>query len=281
MPWGLGGGGWGIGPWGAGFLSLTSARAVAENRVRATFDLPLNLSGLLVLGDALRPQNYLVTPGSGARAVAVVACEEVSGDDSSVDLVVDRPLSSSPLRYALRALNVLSELGLPLDPSASSAEFPGLLDKRVPREPDTLGSSKDFASPQTRADTLDPLPGVVPATLGSLPIDDTGDYAFDEGIANLRKRVLRRCVTRRGGFYHLPRYGLGIPYLLKRNAIPALLRRLQDDAREQIGSEPDLQGVEVAVTLERRERGAYLRVRVKGRQRGKEFTFNPAFRLAA
>src|SRR3990167_7410937 len=253
MPWGLGGGGWGLGPWGAGFLSLPSARAVAENRIRATFDLPLNLSGLLVIGDALRPQNYLVTPGSGSRAVAVVACEEVSGDDSSVDLVVDRPLSSSPLRYALRALNVLSELGLPLDPSASSAEFPGLLDKRVPREPDTLGSSKDFASPQARQDTLDPLPGVVPATLGSLPVDDTGDYAFDEGIA----------------------------YLRKRNATPALLRRLQDDASEQIGSEPDLQGVEVTVTLERRERGAYLRVRVKGRQRGKEFTFNPAFRLAA
>src|SRR3990167_1730355 len=130
MPWGLGGGGWGLGPWGAGFLSLPSARAVAENRIRATFDLPLNLSGLLVIGDALRPQNYLVTPGSGSRAVAVVACEEVSGDDSSVDLVVDRPLSSSPLRYALRALNVLSELGLPLDPSAPRAEFPGQLQGR-------------------------------------------------------------------------------------------------------------------------------------------------------
>src|SRR3990167_166434 len=73
MPWGLGGGGWGLGPWGAGFLSLTSARAVAENRIRATFDLPLNLSGLLVGG-----------PGGGQAAVVVPAQVRAEGPQRPV-----------------------------------------------------------------------------------------------------------------------------------------------------------------------------------------------------
>lgn len=278
MPWGDSGA-WGTGPWGTGVFAVAAARAVAENVVRVLFsEVPVR-TGLLTAEDGLRPQNYAMTALGDSRPVRVVDVAVVEESELAVDVGLDRAMSASPCRYRVTALGVESEAGLPLDVAQSSWEFIGLLLKRVPPDPETAGGrTRDFASPQQLRDALDPVPDIVAATLGAMPIDDTGDYAYDEGSANLRKRIFRRLVTLRGGFYHLPNYGLGLPARLKKGVSGAQLRKLQDDAREQLSSEPDLGGATVSVTHSQTEQGGIARVRVTGYYRGRRFEYSPAFR---
>lgn len=278
MAWGDSGM-WGVGPWGTGVFAVAAARAIAENVVRVLFsEVPVR-TGLLTAEDGLRPQNYAMTVVGDARPVRVVDVAVVAESELAVDVGLDRAMSASPAQYWVTALGVRSETGLPLDLFQSSWEFPGLLLKRVPSDTETTGSkTRDFASPQQVRDALDPVPDIVAATLGALPIDDTGDYAFDEGASNLRKRIFRRLVTLRGGFYHLPRYGLGLPAMLKKGVSGAQLRKLQDDASEQLSSEPDLDGAVISVTHTQTERGGIARVRVTGNYRGRRFEYSLAFR---
>lgn len=270
---------WGIGPWGTGVFAVAAARAVSENVVLVLFSEAPTRSGLLFLEDGLRPQNYGVASLGDGRSVRVTDVSVVPESDLAVYVGLDRALSASPNQYRITVVNVESEAGLPLDGAQSSWDFPGLLLKRVPPDPETAGGgSRDFASPQQLRDALDPVPDIVAATLGSMPVDDTGDYAYDEGAANLRKRIFRRLVTRRGGFYHLPNYGLGIPEMLKKGVSGARLRQIQDDARRQLSEEPDLDGATVSVTHTQTEKGGLARVRVTGFHRGRRFEFSPAFR---
>lgn len=279
MPgWGVGP--WGVGPWGLGaLLEVLDAVPIAENRIRVLFDRPVNLSGLETLDDGLRFQNYGVTVlTAGERAVIARTILKVVDDDGvvltdRVDVVVDRPMSRYPSQYRVTVTNVKSESGLGLSSSSLSAQFDGLQDKRVPPSLETAPGLKDFANPQTLADTLDPIPDVSLATLGTLPTDDTGDYAFDEGLAYLRKRVFRRLVVRPGGFYHLPDYGLGIPLRLKELMATPLLRELQEEAQEQVEQEDDVEAVQVDAAREQGLLRLSLRVRAKGKQAKFDFPF--------
>ncbi len=281
MAWGLGE--WGLGEWGLDSLAVVSAAPVAENRVRVTFNMAPSRTGLLTLDDGLRPQNYgfaaLELP-AGSRSVRAVLAELVAGDELSADVTLDRPLSPYPARYVVVVSNVVSESGFSLGPDRE-AEFDGLLTKRVPELPELATGARDVANPQTRSATLDPIPGVTLETLGSIPADDTGDYAFDEGDAYLRKRVWRRIVTRKNGFYHLKDYGLGVLDLLKKLSRRSALALLRQDAEDQIREEPDVEDVEVSLSVRTTPGGTILDFGVVVHASGRRSSFSFPFMLEA
>jgi hypothetical protein len=118
---------------------------------------------------------------------------------------------------------------------------PAVFKEIVAPQVETGRVSRDFANPQTLRGSLASGVSTPDAPLlGTFRVDAQGDYAFDEGTEGLRKRILRRLVTMRGGFAHLPNYGVGVPALGKRLAVAATLASVAADAEAQILSEPDV-----------------------------------------
>ncbi len=99
----------------------------------------------------------------------------------------------------------------------------------------------DIANPHLVRDA-----GIVdPPPLGQYQVNDRGDFALDSRIQGLRKRILRRISTQRGGFFHLPEYGFAQP--IKGPVRPGELRNLAVDARAQVEREPEVIRAQVAV----------------------------------
>lgn len=269
-------GGFGSSPFGSGGygassaveLYLVQAVAVRENAVRLTFNVPVRYTGVLGPNDASQVELYTVTPVEGSagadgeptRAVLPVLVTKVSNEDvglaSVVDVWVDRPFSPHPSLYQVQVTDLVDAAGDPIETTLSALQFIGVYRQLRPVTPEAMVANRDIANPQTLGGALSAtLPNPLSASvLGTFPVDSTGDYAPDRGLESYRKRVLRRLMTRRGAFAHLPRdYGVSVPDHVKQLARPGVIEALAADAEEQIRQEPET--VEVRVTTELRAGG--------------------------
>ncbi len=266
-----------------GVITFVAAEAIRENAVRVEFSEVVHLSGLLEPKDASLVSHWAVTPdasttgmaGDVARAVGVVRVEFADERDGVADadygrfvnLYLDRPLTPFPASYELAWTDVWAD-GLATSTTGASS-FYGTY--RVLTEPSLEAgrTSRDFAAP---AD---------PYSVGGFGVDVTGDYAFDEGMACLRKRIIRRLTTRKGAFVHLPNYGVGVPGELKRLASSETLSRLKGEAEAQIAEEPDVLLVKVSVQVDP-DVPSLIRFRVAVQPKiGKPVAFTVPFDLAA
>lgn len=256
------GSGWGPVPWGGGAptdLQLVGAQAVCENVVRLQFNNPPLFSRQLDLHDASNRKRYLVRAVEGSvgddglpcRPVLPATAEpvvEAGAGGLLVDLTVDRPFSPYPARYVVSTNNLVTVAGYPMNVCFAQAPFLGLLQGSTPVSPDAAVGGRDFARPDTLSAMLDPLPSAGdPLVLGTLPTDASGDYAFDEGMTNLKKRIYRRLLTTKGRFAHLPLYGVGAGSYIKMLGRSGTRQALAADAQSQISQEPDV--VKCAVRL--------------------------------
>lgn len=260
---GFGSGGFGSVPWGSGSgpdLELLSAMAIAENVVRLGFDQPVYISRLLDEADASVPAHYTFVPdigtvgwdGQAPRRVDAVSADLARGPDGLVigsgklvDVVLDRPMTPYPAKYLAVVDHLLSaDLVSSLDHAV--LEFDAIYKTLQAPTLEVAIPVKDIANPQDKSALLDPVPDPNdPLNLGTFVVDDTGDVGFDEGITSLKKRILRRLVTRPSAFAHLPGYGIGIPLQGKRLAQPAVIAKLTADAEAQIALEPEVAKVRV------------------------------------
>lgn len=259
-------GAWGSGTWGSGAwggaagadITALAAIALRENVVRIEFSKLVYLTGLLETSDASRPDKWAMTPDTStrglddsvARPVRVVeAAYSTEADGVAVgdlgrfvNLTLDRPMTAWPAVYTLQFFDVYAEdlassvTGeLALEGAYRLIEQPTIEQARPVR---------DFALVKTVEDVgLD-------FDFGTYQVADDGDYAWDEGVASLRKRVVRRLITMRGAFAHLPGYGVGIPAYVKQLAISSTLTQLAADAEAQIAREPDVAKVTVAARVD-------------------------------
>lgn len=291
MSWALG---WGFAPWGGGSgattFGLLSALAVRENMVRLLFSEPVYWSRWLDPYDGSRPELYSVgivegtlgIDGRPVREVSVIAVEPSDPTPAApvnrVDVVVDRPFSPFGARYVVNAsTNLASMTGTPLDVTRASLEFDGLYRGLPPATPDLQPSGGDIANPQSLEALLDPVPRTnSDELLGTFPIDDLGDYAKDDGIASIKKRIIRRLTTRKGAFAHLPNYGVDIPANVKRLALPGLREALAADAEEQVKQEPEVIDARVTLTIDGEVTWFRVKARVNvGRELDFRFPFKP------
>jgi hypothetical protein len=81
---------------------------------------------------------------------------------------------------------------------------------------------------------------------GVFTVSSDGDYLLHEGSDFIRKLIFRRLMTTKGGFYHLPNYGVG---LRVKEPLPAGdLISLQKEIKDQIEQEPEITQSRVIVT---------------------------------
>lgn len=250
---------WGGGPWGAGGtpLELLDALAVKENVVHLTFSTAPYLSKQLDPHDASNPERFQIVnlaepvglDGHVARPVRPVLVEraKVKGSLGAVLAVTtDRPMSPVPSQYRVVVNQLIAEDGGLLVPGKTAREFPGLYRQLRPQSPSSPTPSRDIANPQTYSAQLDPIPQAGdPHFLGVIPIDASGDYAFDQGISQLKKRIFRRLLTNPGSFPAIPNYGVGVLRYGKKLGAEAIRQQIVQDAEAQIAQEPDVAAVKV------------------------------------
>lgn len=246
---GWGAEGWGSDPWGGsvGGFTFQGAVAIAENVVRCYFSDTPFYSGLLDELDASLNEHYAIEvdsttfglDGTPARPVRVLFAT-VGSDTNSIDLVLDRPLTAAPSSYTIIVQGLADAATKTPMPAAQSQTFVGLYRRIVPPQLGQPVPSRDFANPQTLESLLGTSP-LSPAAIayGTYVVDDTGDYAFDEGLTAYKKRILRRGMTAKNAFAHLPGYGAGIPQMGKKLASASRRAGAAADWQAQIYQEPE------------------------------------------
>lgn len=285
---------WGRGPWGTGLsvpLQLVSAVAVRENAVRLQFNVTPLYTGTFDLGDASDPQYYNVQndptttgmDGQPCRPVnvgqAVLVTNVPDSFGTLIDVEVDRPFSPFPGRYTVSCIGLIAfETMAPLDPAHRSLPFLGVAQGISPATPADFAGSRDIANPMFPAELAGygyALSQQVLKILGTIPIDSTGDYATDNQQVNLRKRILRRLFTRKGGFAHLgPGYGVGLLARIKKASKASDRADISTDATQQIKQEPGVVDAQVVITSDPSGSGLwYVNVRVKTLTGNDNFSF--------
>lgn len=267
----MSGGGWGAGfwggsPWGAGTtdpLAIVTAVAVRENTVRVLFNTAPLFDLTLSPNDASNPERFSIVEdasttgfdGSPARPVTPVYVERVAfagAGGAILDVTVDRPFSPYPTFYRVSANQLVAAAsGLPLDPARASFRFEG--NYRVLRnaQAEATVPSRDVANPQNFEALVaggDPVPVPSEDLLGTFPTDASGDYAFDQGLVQIKKRIFRRLMTQPGAFPAMPDYGVGIPSFVKKLGLAAIRAKLAAESQRQILLEPGVVAAEVTMT---------------------------------
>jgi hypothetical protein len=269
---------WGFGAYGSGEtpLALLSAEPVRDNVVRLTFNQALLFTGTGEPGDASVIDYYDVTAIDGtvgadgflARKVspAIATLSDIEGSlGAQIDLIVDRPFSPSPAQYLVSVHNLKSADLTLLQAGSTSASFDGLYRQLPPPMPEHAHGRRDIANPQT-LQALGLTGTDVPdqKLLGAYVPDDTGDYARDEGMPSYRKRIFRRCMTRKGAFAHLQNYGLGLIDQIKKLGRASVRETLASDAEAQIRLEPETVDVRCVFVQSRDVPGLFfLKIRAK------------------
>lgn len=254
-------------------MVLLSVLAIRENVVRLVFDVPPKWTGTFGPNDASDPLHYTVSAVAGSsgrdgdptRPVTVVLVEQV-GDGSTLDLILDRPMSPEPGQYQLDISGLVPEGGGA--EFSTSVQYLALFKRVIPLTVELMLNNRDLSNPQSRSGIYDPLPVAsgqqLEPLLGTYPIDSTGDIARDEGLPGYKKRVIRRLTTRKDRFAHLPGYGVGILDDVKQLARPGLRERKADEAEDQIKQEPETVSVRVAVVVDQQRPDiAYYRINAK------------------
>lgn len=267
-------GGWGFSPWGAGpwgggggggAIAQVGAAAHRENVFRVEFSVPVYFSGILDFEDASHPTKWRIVPvvgsagldGDPVRPLLVTQVRLATEEDGVaigdvgrfIDVLTDRPMTSFPALYTVEHRDIFA--ADKASSSSTGAQVPAVYREITAPTLDMQTPSRDIANAQTFSAAQASLPDPFdPIVLGTIQVDDTGDYAFDEGSVNLRKRVLRRVMTVKNAFAHLPGYGVGLPSYGKKLGTPTVVATIATEAETQIAQEPDVANVRVRTVVD-------------------------------
>lgn len=222
-------------------VAITKAESVAENRIRLYFAIAPLARNIGEYNDALDPEHYTLTVqeetvdrvGQPTRPTRVVAAVPV--DELTIDLILDRPMSSYGSLYTLSVEGLVDTTGAPL----ADQDFIILgVFKGIPAVGrDVVYNNRDLAYAV-------PVEGAEPST-GGLQLDHRNDIGVDAGIIAWKKRVTRRLTTRKGEFTQHPNYGVEALNRVKQLAVPGIREALAVDAEEQIRLEPETRSASV------------------------------------
>lgn len=210
--------------------------------VRVVFSAEPKHKSASALDDGLTPANYLVSVASGSaqtpRTVGVLptlveypAFGVFLAGEFALDVQVDRPLVVG-LAYTITAQPALRAADMTLVGYPFTAAFAGAarpVRSRHQRSKETL---LDFASS--------------PFGPGPL-IDESGDWATQDGLDGTKKRCMRRILTAKSSFAHLPGYGLEID--VKAPMTTARLTQMRTDIGQQVKQEPDVVAANTSVEM--------------------------------
>jgi phage baseplate assembly protein W len=224
-------------------LAIDNAFAVATRAVRVTLSAEPKLESPYVSGDGLNPATWqfyrLDDAGAQTEQITVINVEIVE-HPLVLDIYLMEPMGSHNAQHRIKSTTLRAANGQ-LIGTTHQYDFPGVLFA------DTATPQAQTATRQLALRDIANLPVVSPefGNGGTLQITASGDYANEEGVALVKKLVLRRVLTRRGAFFHLPSYGVGLPVKLP---VPSgELLRIKGEIERQVRLEPEVEAVSASL----------------------------------
>jgi hypothetical protein len=194
--------------------------------------------------DVLNRLNWTVSVQSGPGTNPVV--ESVENAIPQPDFDVDYPRAwSVDLRVdrRIRADTVYLTIASSVLESAAGQAL-------LPFPDDRDDHPGDSTQRSTRRDPLVSTSGGVDFNYdtftGLFVLDSKRDLSVHSGEAYLKKRILRRLMSSRGGFFHLANYGVGLKVKEKFDTTTLML--LKNDIQAQILQEEDVESASVSVS---------------------------------
>lgn len=237
---------YGIDPYGstdssvAGGLSIVGAKPVSTHTIRVTLAKEPQAISSQLPGDVFNPRTWTVVrldSGVGFTVMEVVAI--TSNLEYEIRLL--EALGSSNVQHQVSSETLLGEDGGLIE-NPMFHNFFGLLDASQ-STPERRAAQDKYAI----RDIFNPQ-GLLPSgsTGGVYTVATDGDYQLHGGTDFARKMILRRMMTTRGGFSHLPGFGVGLR--VKEPLPSGDLISLQKDIEDQVKLEPEVDKVKVSVS---------------------------------
>ena len=224
---------WGSGSWGsgsAGGVSVESAAATGERTVMVRFTGAVLQTGPTAERSALNPARWTVTRVVTGESLLVLAVRAVVPE--VVELLTLQRFGSYLDVHRATQSGVYDLVGAACV-SPYSADFLGCGASQTRQANQSLVDLRNNPTPRSPA--------------GELIVDAAGDYALQEGADLLRKLILRRLTTGRGGFTHLPAYGVG---LAEKEPPPSTdMASLRAEIEQQVLKEPDVVAAQCKLRL--------------------------------
>lgn len=230
-------GSWGGSTWGGltVAIALDHAAAVGPKLVDVWLTGTPRADSPYNPGDALNPATWRVVRNDSGDSFTVVSATRVSA-----------------LRYRLQVIEPLG--GTTVEHTVSTSTLRAINGTLCvsPREADFFGIDSDQGTQfSVSARPIDIKTDAIAATAyavgGGIGMGEDGDYQTHSGNELLRKLIIRRLVTPKGAFFHLPNYGLGLP--LKLPLRTSRLNELKADIEEQCLLERDVLGAACSITI--------------------------------
>lgn len=223
-------------------LELLSAAAVATNTVRvvlSTFPLAQSFIGV---GDALNPNTWSIVRTDTGAAFDVMTVNQVSA--RTFDLVIYERFASSLVQHQVSSTALVDPFSN-LIQSPTSQTFIGVV-----AVSESTQNAKTAANRYALTDLANPPFPSRGSNVGggTRVITASGDFASESGNSLVQKLVLRRLTTSKGGFFHLPDYGVGIQPKrpIQSNDLLTLKKQIED----QVALEPEVSAVSANLSLD-------------------------------
>lgn len=271
MSFGYGINNYGTGAYGDGAYSTLapygSAFASGDRVVRVTFTVePLHFL-TTGTGDVLNPRTWTLTEPSTGKIYTVMAVKEVSKLIYEILTLEPFPNHFSTLTLSTATLLTADRVPYP----TLSFSFDGVfLNANVSDESKTVARGyypKDIANTQVPLQA-DPTIGVQYGEMvgGTLTVTSAGDYESMSGEALVKKLILRRLVSKKGEFFHLPNYGIG---LREKEPLPVVdLRALAVSIEQQVALEPEVAAVKANLAYSANASALVIQLKVQIRPTG-------------
>jgi phage baseplate assembly protein W len=224
---GWGSGAWGSGAWGAGVgtgISIAGAFPLAQTIVRVSLNGIARAASPTGAGDALNPATWTVEYFETTwKPLTVITVTRI--DASTFDVQTLEPLKSQFVQHRVSSTTLVSFIGTLITPP-TSATFNGI--GIAPLTVVTPGRPVDFKYTSTpNAETAG----------GQFVISSSFDYALEGYEETVKKLIIRRLTTPKGGFKHLPEYGFGLSAKTTYNPtqLAELQRQIERAVRQEFG----------------------------------------------
>jgi hypothetical protein len=190
--------------------------------------------------DALNLDNYVttVTGINSSLPERLLQYVDYIGENT-IRLAYDGPLNESG-QYEISISNIESVSGSALFPDPTVLNF-----SAYGRENESIEKIHPEANRIDLANPQMPSQAGQNQSLATLQVDDNGDLQNVSGRDLLKKKIIRIISTEKGGFFHLPDYGLAIEF--GKLITPTLLRKLKIDIESQVIKEKEVISVRATV----------------------------------